>query len=1397
MTAQQQSADRTQVTPSNFHGVLRHELSKLRKTKKREAIEDPIAAAHEADLSGLAFSGGGIRSATFNLGVLQALARLGLLEKFDYLSTVSGGGYIGSWLAAWIQRSIEEDKKEIQVHDSQPSRSETQAAADSTAPPNPPLAIEISTEDNKGSVTGAVLHEQIIKKKADEEKEKPVPAADPAEVGFQKVIAELQRSAGTSKHKDVRTEPRTIAHLREYSNYLTPRKGLWSTDTWTLAVAYLRNFLLTVSVLIGTLGAVVLFTRAAAISYALILTQGSWIPDLFVYGLLAISLSGAAFFAAMDLRRCRVHPEAECSKATSVCGIVCTVFACWMGGAYLWRTHEVFFAEGNRMKTIWYFLGTLAIVSCMGLVGRSQGAKKTEKRALWQDTKRILAAVGATVVFFLAAWGLCGWFDRWTQTSIWLPSPFWLATMFAPALMLTCFTLFAAVFVGLAGQDLEELEREWMARLLSSVTKWTLVFGFLTIAAISVPLVLDGLNQEALNYSHGILGLLWAAISSAGAWIGRKGKETGTGVGRALRKVVVAVAPAIFIAGLLFILISGLDGLTRLIQFHSEGRWTVWQLSFAGPQILVGLLLITLLVSLITLLWSWRVGVNAFSLHALYGNRLVRAYLGASNTGRHAHPFINFDADDSKVRMADLVPQENGYRGPYLLVNAAINLAHASRLAWQQRKAGAFLFSPLYCGYEFPEEQAPGGQSAKPIVRGYVPSQIYADGKRSTRGISLGKAMTISGAAASPNMGYRTSPALAFLMTVFNVRLGWWLPNTAVRPPDDPHARWWERKRLLPVLDWLGLTSTGHLRKKGPSLGLSHLLLELLGLTDIRHKYVYVSDGGHFENLGLYELVRRRCRHIVVCDAEEDANMGFGGLGLAIERCRTDLGIPIEIDVSQLRKNPETGLSRWHCAVGRIRYGEADQGQRDGTLLYLKASLIGDEPQDITSYATGHARFPHESTGDQWFDEVQFESYRALGQHIANKVLSTATQVVRRNQTIVALGTRASEQKEIFLRELFAEIGNQWYPHAGGPEKQIGDHDALLDKLIETLRNDPLLAFLDWQLYPDLGGTVRNARLKHRPVPWVPIGYDELRAGFFFCRRLLQFMQQVYHERGLDTSYDAPSHRGWMNLFQRWSFSRMVRYTWSMSAGCYSKRFQTFCAHHLRLEVGELSWAKKPLEVKAIDAEFLPKPDADRKVPPPEECTADQAWSRAEREHGLDFFETLLMREYLRLYWAAREPKPVKSVFKIYPLTIATDDPTQTSRKAFASITAGFAIVREERSPEGKSTLLYLRIRPALRHMGLAHKAIKVMIGSDPPLTSQVSEESIASMDPTKERWHRRIFLELYPEQMEAVSNTRQYLAQMINREIEKYRTQFQNKATAEDSKTEAKNDVFQPHAAT
>src|SRR5262249_28679130 len=226
-------------------------------------------------------------------------------------------------------------------------------------------------------------------------------------------------------------------------------------------------------------------------------------------------------------------------------------------------------------------------------------------------------------------------------------------------------------------------------------------------------------------------------------------------------------------------------------------------------------------------------------------------------------------------------------------------------------------------------------------------------------------AVAISGAAASPNMGYHSSPSIAFLLTLLNVRLGWWLGNP-------------------------GSAGDATYSSDGPSPAVRPILSEMFGLTTDDAKFVYLSDGGHFENLGLYEMVRRRCRYIVVSDAGCDPDHTFEDLGNAVRKIALDLGITISfegLDALKSRKESEkdgqatpSGEVRFH-AIGTIDYPAADFGGQEGYILYVKP---GYRPDLITNvgvrdYANAHTDFPHQGTGNQWFDEPQFESYRALG----------------------------------------------------------------------------------------------------------------------------------------------------------------------------------------------------------------------------------------------------------------------------------------------------------------------------------------------------------------------------------------------------------------------------------
>jgi hypothetical protein len=163
----------------------------------------------------------------------------------------------------------------------------------------------------------------------------------------------------------------------------------------------------------------------------------------------------------------------------------------------------------------------------------------------------------------------------------------------------------------------------------------------------------------------------------------------------------------------------------------------------------------------------------------------------------------------------------------------------------------------------------------------------------------------------------------------------------------------------------------------------SSVVREMLGQTDETGPYVYLSDGGHFENLALYEMVVRRCRSIVVLDGGCDPDFTYEDLGNALRKVRIDLGVPIEFE--DARMAPLRGRTR-RAAVGRIRYSAVDATKKDGWLVYLKPMLLGNEPPDVLSYAASSPTFPHESTSNQWFNESQTESYRMLGQFTVAEV---------------------------------------------------------------------------------------------------------------------------------------------------------------------------------------------------------------------------------------------------------------------------------------------------------------------------------------------------------------------------------------------------------------------------
>jgi hypothetical protein len=209
---------------------------------------------------------------------------------------------------------------------------------------------------------------------------------------------------------------------------------------------------------------------------------------------------------------------------------------------------------------------------------------------------------------------------------------------------------------------------------------------------------------------------------------------------------------------------------------------------------------------------------------------------------------------------------------------------------------------------------------------------------------------------------------------MFNVRLGAWLGN--------PGPSGGAERTMPPTFG-----------RASPRISSVPLVAELLGLTDKEHGYVYLSDGGHFENLGVYEMVRRRCHAIIVSDAGADVDGTFDDLGTAIRNIRIDLGITIEfgeqIPILARGVEPPPNVILGYCALAKIKYSEVDgHAAHDGTLIYFKPAFYGREPVDVYNYGMKNKSFPHEPTSHQFFSESQFESYRRLGYYIIDNVLN-------------------------------------------------------------------------------------------------------------------------------------------------------------------------------------------------------------------------------------------------------------------------------------------------------------------------------------------------------------------------------------------------------------------------
>jgi hypothetical protein len=393
--------------------------------------------------------------------------------------------------------------------------------------------------------------------------------------------------------------------------------------------------------------------------------------------------------------------------------------------------------------------------------------------------------------------------------------------------------------------------------------------------------------------------------------------------------------------------------------------------------------------------------VNTNSLHQLYRDRLGEAFL-FRRTGKAdaAGRAVLEGADD--LKFSDVIAGSC----PYHIINTALNVPGSSFANKRGRNADFFSFTKYFVGSE---------------ATGYVPMALA---EAVTDGLNIGTAMAISGAAAAPNMGIASMRPLSPTIALLNVRLGRWLrhPSDILRlSAASKLTRWWLGKPGPSYLLREAFFKSGTTVRETGTPGQS-------GKTPKRAGFVFLTDGGHIENLGIYELLRRRCETIIAVDGEADLDMAFSSLVQLQRFARIDLGTIISMEwqpvaertlqVSEEIKSGKRSVEAGpHIAIGLIDYpapsaappalhgtinentaaslkdAPANPERQKGVLIYIKSSLSGDENDYVAAYKATHPTFPHESTMDQLFSEEQLECYRALGEHMVRRMISGEDKV--------------------------------------------------------------------------------------------------------------------------------------------------------------------------------------------------------------------------------------------------------------------------------------------------------------------------------------------------------------------------------------------------------------------
>jgi len=899
-----------------FDPKLEHELIRSRR-ELWEARKPGMNALPVEQPVGLAFSGGGIRSAIFSLGIAQALAEKKLFPQIDYLSTVSGGGYTGSFLGSlFLPR-----QSDFTVPDPLPQEGKPMQAAEESA------------------LAAAQRAEQLL-------------TDDP-------------HTATARVHIGNRTEDVAVFHpilwLRENGRYLTPSGA---SDLLYMAAFYLRALF--------------------GVHYVLALVLLGAVLGVYVLriGLHLLGLSiGGPIAPALDGLDWDVNVSTGAMWWSSPIFWLAPFFAALVGGplvlAYwlVFRQEKAILTAEERAIKLgpWWLLVVSAVLGV--LLGRFD-----------QWTNPVVYLLGylfyvAASVLLLQRFLIAGWLrpgENWTQTAVVARARLKLTQALTKLLKLVLIVL-ACGFVDSLGQSI-------FVALLRG--RW--------------------IDLASIGTSSGAVAVLLALARKFGTFVLGDVVSKWKQVVVRMQKWIALIAAIIALAAIAALLVA-------FVQWVVWSPWLAeWRvkaqavLRLGHTAILIGLVLTWLLFSELV---RESVGfLNNSTFHRFYSARLVRTFLGAANFKRlltfyqavrdplkgEAGPrsvFVSESHADDDISLRSYYAGTSA--GPLHLVCSTLNesLSETSNLVREDRKGVTLAIGPrganvdchfyqwstprheIGSRFSFDDLPAPPPNAGGDVRDAY-------DRQRTCERMPLGSWAAISGAAVSTGLGHMSSLGFSILAWLVNARLGyWWLPAAKMSAQRRDGA--WKTFDLVQQE-----LSGGFYGQRGLRWNL--------------------SDGGHFENTAVYELLRRRAALIVCADNGADPLYRFNDVQNLVRRARIDLGAEIEFMedadlaafVSKLKEDgtdagpyfgtleqfsdPTTRADR--CAlVARVCYAAGAEPSglaREALLIIIKPAVTTFAPLDVKLYARGQPAFPQQPTGDQFFDEGQWESYRKLGQEI-------------------------------------------------------------------------------------------------------------------------------------------------------------------------------------------------------------------------------------------------------------------------------------------------------------------------------------------------------------------------------------------------------------------------------